>query len=320
MLTHRFSLKSLFAVVLIIILSGCASSMPPPETFKLNSARYGHTAVADDSAIYVFGGSNESGFHRSVERIDPVTKNSEVLPVQLLPRRYASAVWDGKHSIYIFGGVGIRRGQAYLESTIEILNTRNGRVTRTQMASPRRFNSAVFLNGDFYVVGGSVFDYPVAGESFEYQASSLVTAYNFEQRQMLQFSDLPNARETSVFAHNGKVCAIGGYDTEQTYSRFDCLNPMSDTWESMPDAPVAVSAHSSVVHGDTLYVFGDYTNQSQVLTFNFNSGEWAFSDIPFQGSRHHAAVVFDDEIFVMGGTNNSSGPALDMIQVFKVSN
>lgn len=142
---------------------------------------------------------------------------------------------------------------------------------------------------------------------------------------MSRVADLPEARDTKVFTYNGELCAVGGYrqSDDKVFSSFDCYNPASDSWKNMPELPVATSAHSVAVHEDTLYVFGDYTNLDQVLTFDFTTNEWSHSDLPYQPRRHSSAVVFGDEIFVIGGViPNEDGKleALDTIQVFDVGN
>ncbi|RUO55930.1 hypothetical protein CWI70_03925 [Pseudidiomarina homiensis] len=199
MFAAALSFKRLFAVALTLVVAGCASApeapAPKAESFTLKHARFGHTAVADDEAIYVFGGTNERGFIGNIERIDPVTKTSTVLPVRIMPRRYASAVWDGGELIYIFGGDGFQQGNYHVEPTIEIFNTRTRKVSRTKMHLPRRLNSAARLGEQIYVVGGSTFD---ADSGF--RTSPLVTAYNFNNEQLNRLADLPDARDTQVFA------------------------------------------------------------------------------------------------------------------------
>lgn len=318
MFTLPNSLKPLFAIAVTLFVVGCVSAPPEAESFSLNQARYGHSAVADNEAIYVFGGTSEKGFVATIERIDPATKMASVLPVRLLPRRYATAVWDGDESIYIFGGVGVDQGRLRVEPTIEIFNTRTRKIIRTKMHLPRRFNSGARLDGQIYVVGGSVFDTTSAKGNGEFRATPLVTAYDFSNEQMNRLADLPAARDTQVFVYQNELCAIGGYDHTDVFARFDCYDPQTDSWTSLPDAPFPVSAHSVAVHDDTLYVFGDYSKLDQVLTFDFSNQRWSLPELPFQPSRHNDAVVFGDEVFVIGGTTDNKGPALDTIQVFAV--
>ena len=321
MFATPLSLKRLFAVALTLFVAGCASAPEAPapnaESFTLKHARFGHSAVADDEAIYVFGGTNERGFIGNIERIDPVTKTSTVLPVRIMPRRYASAVWDGNELIYIFGGVGVHDGRYRIEPTIEIFNTRTRKVSRTQMHMPRRLNSTARLGEQIYVVGGSTFDANVS-EKGEFRATPLVTAYDFNNEQLNRLADLPDARDTQAFTHGDKLCAVGGYNHKDMFARFDCYNPTSDTWEALPNMPSVTSAHSVAVLGDKLYVFGNYSKLDQALVFDFDSQQWSTADLPYQASRHNAAVTFGNEIFVIGGTTDTKGPALDTIQVFAV--
>lgn len=153
-------LRALTAPVLLSFLIGCASTSEPqePQTSNLSGARLGAMAVADDSDIYVFGGSDTRGFLLNAERINPETREARILPGLTPPRRYASAVWDGDHSFYIIGGEGFRQGRFVLEPTIAVVDARNGRVSYTRMEQPRRSSSAALLNDRIYVVGGSVYE------------------------------------------------------------------------------------------------------------------------------------------------------------------
>lgn len=313
---YRSALKALFFGGSLLVLVGCASAPQSPDVFELNEGRYGHAAAADDTAIYVFGGSTRGGFHSTIERIDPTTRRSEMLPVTLIPRRYASAVWDGEESIYIFGGVTTSRGNYEAVPVVEVFNTRTGEVSRQGMNDPRRFNSATMLDGRFYVVGGS--EVINSEDEQQLRPTSIVSVYDYQAGRMRYKSELPDARDTQVFVYNDQVCAIGGYDGEQVYARFDCLDPDSNTWHNMPDAPTGVSAHSVAVHNDTLYVFGDYANLDQVLAFNFTNSTWRRVDVPYQEGRHTASVMFGDEVFVIGGTASGQGIGSRAVQVFNV--
>ncbi|MDV6314905.1 kelch repeat-containing protein [Idiomarina sp. HP20-50] len=321
--SSNITLKLLLLFFCSTLFTGCAYSPDKEVTDSsiptLDGPRYGHAAVAASENIYIIGGSNKTGDLSSIEIIDPKTKRTTVLRDKVIPRRYLTAVWDGKHSIYIFGGISRQNGRFWQEGTVEIFNTYTHEVTTTTpMRVPRRFNSAVRLGNKIYVIGGSVY-YPKAIErGYELRATSLVTAFDLNTKKWSRLANLPVARDTRAFTFNDKVCTVGGYDNFNSFPVFDCYDPTTGRWQLMPDAPDSVSAHSVAVHNNKLYVFGDYNNLDQVLMYDFTGDTWSYLDLPYKASRHNAAVVFGNEVFVTGGNTDSSGPFLDDIQVFSL--
>ncbi|MEX1222229.1 MAG: kelch repeat-containing protein [Idiomarina sp.] len=288
-------------------------------TNTLAEARYGHAAVADNKAIYVIGGANKSGLFTSIEIIDPETGKTTVLPNKLIPRRYLSAAWDGKESIYIFGGMSHQNRKVWQEKAVEVFNTRTHEVTKTiQMPAPRQYNSAVLLNDKIYLVGGSIIHPSKTQKGIQLLATPLTTALDLTTNKWSRLANLPIPVNTRAFAVTDKICAIGGYDGFNQFPLFNCYNETTNSWEAMPDAPDSVSAHSVVTHNNKLYVFGDYDNLDQVLVYDFTDNAWSYADLPYQASRHNAAVVFGDQLFVIGGNTGRAGPVLDSIQVFSV--
>lgn len=320
------SINSLRVVLLLLLpalLVGCATSpdRPKAESTKhtLNEARYGHAAVADNDSIYVLGGANEDGVLSSIEVIDPETRKTTVLSDKIIPRSYLTAVWDGKESIYIFGGMSLQGNGIWTEKTVEVFNTRTHEVsTTTAMPTPRRATSAVLLNDQIIITGGSVYSHAEGEDEYRLRATPLVTALDLNTKSWYRLSDLPVARDTRAFTIDNKLCALGGYDHSNQWSSFECYNPHTNGWQAMPDIPKPVSAHSVAVHDDKVYVFGDYDDLDRVMVYDFSSDTWSQPDIPYLASRHNAAVVFGDEVLVIGGNTGSSGPFLDYIQVFEL--
>ncbi|RTE86971.1 MULTISPECIES: kelch repeat-containing protein [Gammaproteobacteria] len=325
MLSNKVIYKAILASTIALLLSSCASTHEYAETndFTLQSPRYGTSVATVGNFIYVISGGHTDGlFYRNIERIDTESKTVTNMPVLIKPRTYSSAIWDGQSSIYVFGGWGYR-GRSVSEPQIDIIDTRNGQLKQLTMEVPRENTGAAILDGKIYIVGGTVRQFDENGENEQFQSLGLVTVYDFENETLSRVADLPDARQTKVFTYQNRVCAVGGYSQHQdrVFSRFDCYNPENDTWEPMPEMPVATSAHSVAIHQDTLYVFGSYSVLDQVLEFNFNTMQWSYSDLPYQPRRHSSAAVVGDEIYVIGGVyeaNNGDYETLDTIQVFNV--
>lgn len=302
------------------LVAGCVSAPNSTQTGQtLAEPRYGHAAVSDNESIYVIGGANQNGLLTSIEIIDPDTKQITVLRDKLIPRRYLTAVWDGNESIYIFGGMSESKGGLWQEKAVQVFNTRTHKITTTtSMPVPRRFNSAVRLNDKIYVVGGSAYYPGRVRNEYHLRVTPLTTALDLNTKKWSRLANLPTPVSTRAFTYHDKVCAIGGYDGENSWPSFNCYSEATGNWQSMPDAPVPVSAHSVAVHSNKLYVFGDYENLDQVLMFDFSSNTWSHIDSAYRASRHNAAVVFGNEVFVIGGNTGTAGPFLDDIQVLSL--
>ena len=249
--------------LLLIILTGC-SSKPDlnSEPLSLSTARYGHAAVNDGSKIYVLAGANKSGFLSDIEIIEPLLGKKEVLKNRLIPRRYFSAVWDGKHSIYILGGVSIEDKKFRYEKRVEVFNTITHDVSFAQpLPAPTRINSAVFLNGSVFVFGGA---YPSKGQL---KASQIVAVLNIAQKKWVRAADMPTAKTTRAVVRDGLIYVVGGYDRTSSLDVFEKFDPQLNKWESLPTMPVGISAHSLTIVKDKLFVFGNYNNLNSTYSY-----------------------------------------------------
>lgn len=323
MLFLRMLRRATASVIVSALLFGCASGPDTPLTSEttatLKTPRYGHAAVTAGKNIYLFGGSNKTGFLSSIEIIDPTTKQTTLLKDKLIPRRYLTAVWDGEASIYLFGGISKRDGRYPMERTVELFNIRTHAVTTTtQMPFPRRFNTGVRVKNKIYLAGGAVYVPKHNGQGLTLRSTPLFTVFDLDTQRWARLTDLPTAMSTRLFTYGGEVCFVGGYDGSQQWSSFQCYTPDTGVWRALPDTPAPVSAHSVVTHDNTLYVFGDYDNLEQVLMFNFAENDWSYVDLPYLASRHNASAVVGGEVFVTGGNTGTFGPFLDYMQVFSL--
>ena len=306
---------ALFCLIFfVIVLTGCSSkSTLKTEPLSLSTARYGHAAVNDGKNIYVLAGANKSGFLSDIEIINPVLGLTQVLKNKLIPRRYFSAIWDGKHSIYILGGVSIKNKKFSFEKRVEVFNTITHQVSFAKpLPAPTRFNSAVFLNDRIFVFGGA---YPKKGKL---TASPIVAVLDITKGKWLRAANMPTAKTTKAIAKDGLIYVVGGYDRVSSLDVFERFDPQSNTWEQLPAMPVKISAHSLTVIDDKLFVFGNYNDLNSTYSYDFITHEWETIDIGFKGSRHNATTTLGDTTYVIGGTKSSKGPFLDSIQTFKL--
>jgi len=284
------------------------------EEFSLSTARFGHASVNDGKNLYVLAGSNKSGFLSDIEIIDPVTKKIEVLENKLIPRRYFSAVWDGKHSIYIVGGVSVKRKRLYFEKRVEVFNTITKQVSfAPSLPTPTRINSVVFLKGNIFVFGGT---YPTDGGLIP---SSVVTVLKISENKWVRAADMPTAKSTRAVERNGLIYVVGGYNTKTALNVFEQFDPRLNQWKTLPPLPVKISAHSVSLVDDKLFVFGNYNSLQSTYSYDFLSQKWQEVFIGYKASRHNAATTLNNITYVTGGTLTGKGPFLDYIQTFNLS-
>ncbi|GGW92874.1 Kelch repeat-containing protein [Alteromonas halophila] len=309
---------SVAALVSLLLITACASSPEPankPST--LHMARYGHAAVADDEHIYVFGGGGERGFLSSVEMIDPDTREVTLLSTKILPRRYLTAVWDGEESVFLLGGHMVVDDELRYVATVEVFNTTTHEITSTTpMRVPRSFNSAAKIGDKLIVAGGTTTVPKRQGEGLTLLATPFTTAFDLQNKTWSRLANLRVPRNTKVVAVNETICAMGGYNGFEQFATIECYDAPSDTWRSLPDAPAPFSAHSLIAYQEDVYVFGDYNDMDRVMKVNMKTNTWSYPTSDYQASRHNVAVVFGDEVFVIGGNTGTQGAVLDTIQVF----
>jgi N-acetylneuraminic acid mutarotase len=296
-------------MISLMVLAGCSST---PDT--LSTARFGHAAVNDGEKLYVLAGDGrKSGFLSNIEIIDPILGTTKVLHNKLIPRRFFSAVWDGKHSIYLLGGVSLKNRELSFEKRVEVFNTITHEVSFAQpLPVPTRINSAVFLNGQIFIFGGS---YPNKGR---FKASPVVVVLDIAQKKWVRAADMPTAKATRAVVKDGLIYVVGGYDGKSSLKTFEMFDPQLNKWESLPSMPVGISAHSLTLIENKLFVFGNYNDLKSTYAYDFKTLAWEKIDIGYKASRHNATTTLGDTTYVIGGTTGRKGPFLDYIQTFKL--
>ena len=309
---------SIAIFILLTLLMGC-KSMPIKEslltsqafTLKLNHGRYGHTIVNNGEHIFVFGGSGEHGLLSNLEIIDPKTGTIEQVNHVLIPRRYHTAVWDGKDSIYIMGGMSAvtygKKRRLLRDPRIEVFDipSRQSKIIG-EMPAARRFGSAQYHDDKIFLMGGSR----------QYSATSTVGIYDVTKDKWQLTAKMPTPKETKTIQYGQYLFTIGGYNGKSPLNVFERYNITTGKWLSLAPIPQTLSAHSVVVFNNKIVSFGDYTKLDNTLIYDFKTEAWQQVTIGYLPSRHNAATVLNNEIYVIGGTTDGRGSHLDTIQVF----
>ncbi len=90
--------------------------------------------------------------------------------------------------------------------------------------------------------------------------------------------------------------------------------PLASPWQSAPPMPAALSEVAGGVIGGHLYLVGGEDGSTLVL--NLGNGEWKPASAArrrLASAHHHAAEVYQDELYLLGGITESS---LDLVQVY----
>lgn len=133
-------------------------------------------------------------------------------------------------------------------------------------------------------------------------------------------------KKTTPFPEERAGCAVGvihgrlimaagtywqgtkGRWTKKIFSaRTHAFNPISETWENLPDLPLALGYAASTVIDDKLFVMGGYTGTEVnrkifILEKRSNGYSWStFGELP-ENRLFARAVSVNDCIYLLGGT------------------
>ncbi|MDY6928162.1 MAG: kelch repeat-containing protein [Pseudomonadota bacterium] len=326
MLVH-LTIKFRILFIVLLFITGC-SVTPPGEPignptgntvieaqeFTLSEARYGHSVANDGEKIYVFGGTTSSGFSGDIEIIDPQTQKSQILKNKLIPRRYFSAVWDGKESVYIIGGMSLEGRRPFLQSAVEVFNTRTHEVTQAPShIRATRMNTAVYLDDKIYVFGGATAG---AGLRKGLKHVAWVSVYDTRTHQWTESDDMPVAFASEAVIYNNAIYLAGGFNGRKQFKTFYEFMPGSSQWRELTSLPIETSAHCMTIIKNNLYTFGNYDELEQTLRYNFDTGLWSNANLPLLPRRHAASTTLGNDIYVIGGTVSRIDLYVDSVQVF----
>jgi len=129
---------------------------------------------------------------------------------------------------------------------------------------------------------------------------------------------MPTARqELATAALNGKIYAIGGYDSSGTPTNIvEVYDPATNTWTSAHPIPRALHHNCAAVAAGKLYSFGGPSTQTFVYDELNDSWSEVASMLFFQVLTP-AVGVFNDKIYVAGGVNGGVGNTMqNQVEVY----
>lgn len=181
-------------------------------------------------------------------------------------------------------------------------------------------------NGLFYQYGG---------ENGSNTASNELAVYNPISNA---WTNLTSSTAAARWGHastycNGKIYYIGGLSSGGTYkdvfafdpNDIDGSNPYGQ-WDSTsyPDIGTQLHDGTAVCHNNTVYYFGGLNGGPAQNAFysldTTNPNSWSTISNSVDGRRGHAMVLIDGKIYLVGGTEGTSGAAIvDHVDIYDIS-
>ncbi len=239
----------------------------------------------------------------------------------VLTCRHESAMVNVNGRLYLMGGRGNRPTEAYDPTTAKW----------TAMGLPpfeiNHFQPVV-VAGLVYIVGAFTGSYP--------NETNVPNVWTWDPStdQWTQGALIPAARRrgsNGAFVRDGKIYLLGGNNQGHNGGArpwFDEFDPVSQTWQVLPDAPRARDHFSTVVIGDRLVAAGGRTTTQpgpfgntigEVDIYDFTSGQWSTisQDLPTPRAGALAAPIGRYAI-VIGGESTSQQDSHDECEALDV--
>lgn len=188
---------------------------------------------------------------------------------------------------------------------------------------------AVEYNGLIYVVGGFTGGYPTE------TPLSTIYIYDPGSDSWNTGPEIPADRRrgsAGAIVYNQKIYIVAGAANGHTSGQvlwFDEYDPLTETWNALPDAPRLRDHFHAAVVGNKLVLAGgrvsSYPNTfgitvPEVDIYDFSFGLWTTASDNIPTPRAGAAVaVLGDEVLVIGGESMSQMNAHNETEAFNVS-
>jgi len=277
-------------------------------TSSFPTARYAHaTAPSNNDNILIFGGVSASGSNlSSVYEFN--SANNSWLTKASIPNSgglsRSACVKADSNTIYLFGGSkNGAQGQSdkifkynIAQNTWQVMGSLPDGIGREQLQATQMNDSTIFLSGGLSVISGSLIH------------QNTCYTYNTKKDTCIFAGDLPSGsiNHTSTLLPNGEVLITGGFDGIAALSNVLVYNVQSGLRTISTNLLIGVSAHSAVLAGGKVFIYGGfnipsftYSNELHVFEpetdslYLLASGPVACSQL--------AMVPFGNSILIAGG-------------------
>lgn len=267
-------------------------------------ARHSAGVTIIGSDVYIFGGQDpiantvttDTLFRYNLETNETVQLSSGP------PVRTAASLTAVNGKLYVVGGCATYGKNVAIKDVWCYTPETDSWERKADMSFARHSHTATAIGSKLYIAGG--------------RSSSGAT----NMRQTLCYDTetdiwtvgvglIPtNTRHDHATAeYGGKLYTQGGF-ISSTLRDFSCYDPVTDTWSVLVQCPQSKQRHVAAVVGDRLILLmGDSQSGSIVYQYDFIGGGWiAMKTALLSNNSYSAGVVYKNEIYVFGGSANSS--------------
>ena len=205
--------------------------------------------------------------------------------------------------IYAIGGTHGDEFTAHAE--VEVYDPATDTWTpKTDMPTARGYFSTSVVGGMIYAIGG------MGTGLNSWPTYAVVEAYDPATDTWTPKADMPTARwGFGASVVDGRIYVIGGSpSTSSSYTHLatvEAYDPVTDTWTSKADMPIALRAFSTSAVNGKIYAFGgkNNTEKGRVNVFEYDpaTDTWTpKADMP-TGRENLATSVVNGRIYAIGG-------------------
>ncbi|EAL60855.1 Ras guanine nucleotide exchange factor [Dictyostelium discoideum AX4] len=290
------------------------NSSPPPSSSLISSS----SSPTAESLLY----SEDSIASGGTVTVDPNTKNGNIYNGNGLRNNSADILPHNNHTycvgddgFYLFGGTlpdGSYTNDFY---TFQFAIKAWTILTFGSAPSIRTRHTGVLYNNSMYIFGG----YSPSGPKNDIYVFSFDTQ-TWSEVQTEGTKPSPRYGHTAV-VESGHMIVFGGISCDQTTKQqtvnndIFSLNLDTKQWSQVLSTcpPSPRTHHTATMHKGNMYVFGGQDQQSNQVEDIVHCYTWAsnsWKSIQFEGSSmtprsDHSAVLFQDSIFISGGSSKS---------------
>lgn len=299
-------MKKLFTILTLTILVSCSSvvvkeKLDLSNKSDMNFQRFGFASVTDGKNIYAIGGGiGVSPFiSNTIEKYNVIDDKWTLLTDKLTPRRYCNAEYiASQNKIYIFNGEYLSDQIRGLVNRVDIydINT-NEIITGIENPYPIKNAGSDTWNDKIYFFGG---------EDAHGFSDNLIE-FDPSTNKWKKLANLPRAMQTNGKIIDGILYIFGGYRGGYTVLRnISAYNIKENKWSELGKLPVSISAHTTTVYGNKIWLVGAYNDKDFLGYYDTKTNEFVQFKSNMLSRRHAQSQILDQKLFVFGGIQSRS--------------